>query len=336
MPSIWSDDSKIHVHIKNNRTGELVFRTTLERYAEAEARHQDIANRVEAFIDWDLDRFDESMQKAEVMMTWELPTENLRERAPHLKWVHIIGAGVEHLAPFDWVPPGLTITNNAGIHLEKTMDYVGMALQMLNNNIPKFVTDQRNARWDPIYSTPITGKTVAVIGVGKMGGGAARIARQLGCRVIGVRRDCRPSRNVDEMYGPDGLETALAQADFVIVNTPMTPETEGMLGKHQLEVMKPDAGLINLSRAGVVDNAALAEMLDAGLLSGAILDVHDPEPLPPDSPFWKTRNVILTPHVSSDDNDSYVPLTLDLLFENMRRFVAGKALKNRVDPKLGY
>ena len=336
MPSSRPADSKIHVHIKNNRTGELVFRTTPERYAEAEARHPDVAARMETIIDWDLDHFDESMQWAEVMMTWELPTENLRERAPHLKWVHIIGAGVEHLAPFDWVPEGLTVTNNSGIHMDKTMDYVSMALQMLNNNIPKFVTDQRNARWNAIYSTPITGKTVAVIGVGKMGGGAARAARKLGCRVIGVRRNGRPSRHVEKMYGPNGLETALAQADFVIVNTPMTPETEGMIGHHQLGVMKPGAGLINLSRASVVDYAALAEKLEAGALSGAILDVHDPEPLPPDSPYWNTPNMILTPHVSSDDDESYAPLTLDLLFDNMRRFLAGKPLKNRVNPKLGY
>lgn len=328
--------SKVYVHIKNNRAGEYVFRTTPERYAAAESRHPDVAERIETLIDWDLDHFDSSMQCAEVMMTWDLPTDNLRERAPRLKWIHIIGAGVEHLAPFDWLPRGVTLTNNAGIHIEKTMGYVGMALQMLNNNMPGFITDQRHTRWNPVYNTPIEGKTVTIVGVGKMGGAAAWQAKKMGLRVIGVRRSGRPARYVDAMYRPEELETALTAADFVIVNTPLTPETHGMIGRKQLDVMKKSAGLINLSRAKVVDYAALAEKLEAGALAGAVLDVHDPEPLPPDSPYWHTPNLIITPHISSDDDESYTPLTLDLLFENMWRFLEGKPLKNRIHPKLGY
>lgn len=336
MVSSRRKGSKVKVHIKNNRAGELVFRTTPERYADAEARHPHIAKQIDTLIDWDLDHFETSMQHAEAMMTWDLPTEDLARRAPHLKWIHIIGAGVEHLAPFDWLPKGVALTNNAGIHMDKTMDYVGMALLMLNNNIPKFVTDQRQTRWDAIYSTPITGKTVAVIGVGKMGGAAAQRAKAMGLRVIGIRRSGRPSRHVDQMFGPEALKEVLGLADFVIVNAPLTPETHGLIGKEALKAMKPGAGLINLARAPVVDYAALAEQLEAGALSGAILDVHDPEPLPPDSPYWDTPNMILTPHVSSDDDISYVPLTLDLFFENMGRFIEGKPLKNRIRPKLGY
>ena len=326
----------VRLHIKNNRSGELVFRTTPDRYADAAARHVDISGRMDTTIDWDLDQFSESMKTAEVLMTWDLPTEDLRARAPHLKWVHIIGAGVEHLAPFDWVPKDMTITNNSGIHMEKTMEYVSMALQMLNNNIPKFVTDQRNAKYNSVFSTPIAGKTVTVVGVGKMGRGAARAARKLGCRVLGVRRSGRSSRYVDQMYGPQHLNRALSEADFVVVNAPLTPETAGMIGAVQLDSMKPGAGLINLGRAKVVDYSALAQRLSCGALGGAIIDVHDPEPLPENSPYWNTPNLIITPHVSSDDDLSYVPLTLDLMFNNMRRFLAGAPLKNRVDPGLGY
>lgn len=336
MPSLRPSTLPVRLHIKNNRAGELVFRTTPARYADAETRHLDLADSVETTIDWDLDHFFESMNTAEVLMTWDLPTEDLRVHAPHLKWVHIIGAGVEHLAPFDWVPDGMTITNNSGIHMEKTMEYVAMALQMLNNNIPKFVTDQRNGKYDAVFSTPIAGKTVTVVGVGKMGRGAARAARKLGCRVLGVRRSGRPSRYVDQMYDTQNLNGALSEADFVVVNAPLTPDTAGMIGAEQLDVMKPGAGLINLGRAKVVDYSAMAERLSCGALGGAIVDVHDPEPLPENSPYWTTPNLIITPHVSSDDDLSYVPLTLDLMFNNMRRFLAGGRLKNRVDPRLGY
>lgn len=330
------EKNRLHVHIKNNRDGDLVFRTTPERYAEAAARHPQTAAGLDTCIDWDLDRFDESMRDAVALMTWDLPTENLRARAPKLKWIHIIGAGVEHLAPFDWLPAGVTLTNNAGIHTEKTAEYVTMALLMLNNNIPKFVSDQRRARWAPRFSIPIAGKTAVIIGVGKMGGAAARSAKALGLRVLGIRRTKRPARYVDRMFGPEDLDRVLAEADFVIVNTPLTPETEGMLGRPQLDRMKPEAGLINLGRAKVVDYAALREKLAQGTLATAILDVHDPEPLPPDSPCWDTPNLILTPHVSSDDDASYLPLTLDLFFDNMARLMAGKPLVNRVRPRLGY
>ena len=328
--------NRIHVHIKNNRDGDLVFRTTHDRYAQAAERHPEVAARLDTCIDWDLEQFDDSMRKAVALMTWDLPTEDLSERAPNLRWIHIIGAGVEHLAPFDWLPPGVTLTNNAGIHTEKTMEYVSMALLMLNNNIPKFAADQRRGRWDPRFSTPVAGKTAAVIGVGKMGGAAARSAKSLGLRVLGIRRHKRPARYVDKMYGPENLDFVLGEADFVILNTPLTPETQGMIGRRQLDLMKSDAGLINLARAQVVDCVALRERLEEGTLAGAILDVHHPEPLPPDAPLWDVPNLIITPHVSSDDDASYLPLTLDLFFGNMERLLAGKPLNNRVRPRLGY
>jgi phosphoglycerate dehydrogenase-like enzyme len=100
--------------------------------------------------------------------------------------------------------------------------------------------------------------------------------------------------------------------------------------------MKPEAGLINMGRARVVDYEALAEKLTRGELSGAILDVFDPEPLPADSPLWATPHLLISPHVSSDDVVQYVPLTLDLIFENIRRLLAGRPLKNRVVPEREY
>ena len=100
--------------------------------------------------------------------------------------------------------------------------------------------------------------------------------------------------------------------------------------------MKPEAGLINVCRAAVVDYDALCDKLRDGSLSGAILDVFDPEPIPDDSPLWQVPNLIITPHVSSDEKDSYIPLTLDLFLRNMALYLAGRPLKNRVRPKLGY
>ena len=138
------------------------------------------------------------------------------------------------------------------------------------------------------------------------------------------------------MYGPEGIDAVLRRADFVVVTTPLTPETDNLIDRRRLDLMKPGAGLTNMSRARVVDYRALAEKLRWGSLAGAILDVFDPEPLPPSSPLWRTPNLIVTPHVSSDDDVAYVPPTLDLFFDNVRRYLAGRPLRNRVRPRLGH
>lgn len=326
----------LRLHIKNNRSGEDVFRITESRWRAARRRHPDTAARLRATIDWDLDRFDASMATAHALVTWDLPTADLARRAPKLKLVHVIGAGVEHLAPFDWLPPGVALTNNRGVHAQKAGEYVTMALLMLNADLPRYATDQHNRRWDPAFSTPIAGKTLLVVGAGHMGRAGARAARKLGLRVHGIRRSGRSARGFDAMGGPERLRHWLPVADFVLVTAPLTAETAGLLGADELAAMKPDAGLINMGRAAVVDYGALCERLSSGRLRGAVLDVFDPEPLPHASPLWRTPNLLITPHVSSDDDESYIPLTLDLVLENIGRLIAGRPLKNRVNPMLGY
>jgi len=327
---------RVRLHVKNNRAGEPVFRVTPDRLTEAAARHPVVAARVDSLIDWDLDRFDGSMATAHALVTWDLPTEDLARRAPHLALIHVIGAGVEHLRPLNWLPPGVTLTNSRGIHAEKTAESALMAVQMLNNRIPAYVTDQRHRRWAPEFATPIAGKTVAVIGVGEMGHAAAKAFKDAGLRVLGVRRGGRARRYVDRMVGPGQLHAVLAEADFVHITLPSTEETRHMIDAAALDAMKPGAGLINFGRAPVLDHDALADRLRSGHLGGAVLDVHEPEPLPADSPMWDVPNLIITPHVSSDDDQSYIPKVLDLVFDNLGRLLDGRPLRNRVRPRLGY
>jgi phosphoglycerate dehydrogenase-like enzyme len=256
--------------------------------------------------------------------------------APHLKWVHIIGAGIEHLCPMDWVPAGVTVVNNKGAHAAKAGEFALMAVLMLHNKMPAIVTNQQGADWNSLFSTPIAGKTALIVGVGSLGGGAAHQLKKLGIEVLGVSRHGRPHPDIDEMATTDRLDDMLARADYVFVATPSTPETRNLFDRERLKRMKPGAGIVNVGRAAVMDYEALAELLESGHLSGAILDVFDPEPLPKDSPLWSTPNLMVTPHVSADDGDNYVPITLDLFFDNMRRWLAGEPLHNVVDPALGY
>ena len=337
MPAGWeSPPKRIRLHIENVREMDLVYKITEDRYAAAAARHETLARRIDVTVAEDAKGFDKAIADADILVGWRFNRENLAERAPNLKWIHMTGAGIEHVLPLEWLPAGTVLTNNRGVHRPKAQQFTMTALLMLNERIPALVTEQYKAKWTRIYATAIEGKTALIIGVGMMGDAAARAARQLGLKTIGVRRSGTPNRYIDEMHTPDRLAELLPRADFVLVNAPLTDETEGMIGRAELELMQPSAGLINMGRARVVDYKALATKLRKREISGAVLDVFDPEPLPKTSPLWKVPNLIMTPHVSSDDDDNYGPLTADLVFENIGRWVAGKVLKNVVDRTLQY
>lgn len=327
--------SKIHLHVENSTDLGTVFEATPRRVAEALRRHPKLKGRLKITVGYDGDIIEDEIATAEALFAWRFDRENLAERAPRLRWIHAHGAGVSHLMPLDWLPRGAVLTNSRGVHGPKADEYTAMAILMLNNNLPLTVTNQRKAKWEQPFNTGIAGKTLLILGVGHVGGGAARWARRFGLRVLGIRRTGRRHRYVDEMYRPAALHKLLPQVDFVLITAPLTVETRHMIGARELDLMKPGAGLINYSRANLVDYKALAKKLREGKLS-AILDVFDPEPLPRSSPLWKLPNLIITPHCSSDDKEQYTPRTLDLVFGNMERFIEGKQLLNRVDPRLQY
>ena len=210
-----------------------------------------------------------------------------------------------------------------------------MALLMLQSRTPAVLANQRDKKWEPIFTTPIAGKTAVVIGFGDLGSAAGRAAHKLGLRVIAVTRSGKAGRPADVACKVSRIDSVLPKADFVVVTTPLTPDTRGLLNRSRLDLLKPAAGLINIGRSPVVDYAALREKLDRNELAGAVLDVHSPEPLPADSPLWRTRNVIITPHISCDD-PRYMDYLCDRWFANFARKLAGKPLTNQVDRKLGY
>jgi phosphoglycerate dehydrogenase-like enzyme len=210
------------------------------------------------------------------------------------------------------------------------------ALLMLNHGVPHFVTSQRDRRWDPLFTSPIVGRTVVVVGVGRIGGEVARLARRFGMKVLGVRRSGRPHPGVHRMYTTKGLRAALRQADFVVVTTPLTTGTRGLIGARELDCLPRHAGLVNLGRGAVIDYEALSAKLRARELSGAVLDVFPEEPLSPESALWSTPNVILSPHCAVDDGRAYVSRCLDIFFDNLRRYLGRRPLRNVVDPAQGY
>jgi glyoxylate/hydroxypyruvate reductase len=325
----------LHLHVETNRDMGEVFQVTPERVEEALGRHPRLAGNVRVTIGCDGDIYSRAVRTADVLFGWRFDRENLAEKAPRLRWIHVHGAGINHLIPLDWLPRGAVLTNSRGIHGEKADEYTIMAILMLNNRMPEIMNNQRRGIWEQPFNTAVAGKTLLIVGVGHIGGGAAKWAKRFGMQVLGIRRTGRPHRDVDEMHTPAALPKLLGRADFVLITTPHTKDTYHIIGERELNLMKPRAGLINYSRAQVVDYEALAAKLRKGELT-AILDVFDPEPLPRASGMWDLPNLIITPHCSSDDLERYTPKTLELVCCNLERLIDGKPLLNRVSPLHQY
>jgi phosphoglycerate dehydrogenase-like enzyme len=255
--------------------------------------------------------------------------------APRLKWIQTTGAGIDGLLPLDWLPAGIHLTNNSGAHADKAQDSGAMGLLMLNARIPTVATAQRERRWVHEFSAPIAGKTVVVVGFGDVGAAVGRGAKGLGLNVIGVTRSGKPVRGADRVVPVSRLGQVIGKADFVVVATPLTDATRNLIDAAMLDRMKQGAGLMNIGRAAVVDYDALCVRLASGRLSGAILDVFSPEPLPDTSPLWTVPNLMVLPHITCDD-PRYIEYLLDFWFENFGRWLAGRKLKNIVEPARGY
>jgi glyoxylate/hydroxypyruvate reductase len=324
------------VYIENGKGRPDVYWVTRERWAAAVARHPVEAQAVEPVFVFDADHDDAALARAEIAIGSKIDPARLKAHAGKLRWMHSTSAGVENLAPFDWLAPGAVLTNSRGIHGPKSGEFGLMALLMLNDAMPVHFDNQRKHYWSRVYSTPIAGKTVVIYGFGNMGRATAEKARAIGVRVIGVRRNPMPDPLADKVVGPGDLHSVLPSADFLLVATPLTADTRGTIGVRELALLKPGAGVVNIGRAAVMDYDALVAALRAEKLGGAVLDVFEPEPLPPESPLWDEPRVIIVPHVSSDDQTRYIDLALDLFFRNLKSYLAGAPLPTRVDTARGY
>jgi phosphoglycerate dehydrogenase-like enzyme len=327
----YSEANPFRIHIENARSLMPVFIVRPDQYEPVLARYPDVAKRVMTTWGYDQENYREVAAVADAMITYRFPHQKLKTDAPKLKLLQVLGAGVDYLLPLDWVPNGVTVLTNSGAHVPKAAQSALMTLLMINARLPELVTSHRQRTWNRIFTTTLEGKTLLIVGVGQIGGGAATHAKAFGMNVIGIRKNDTAHPAVDEMHRPEALHSLLPRADIVLVNTALTSETRFLFGEKEFALMRKGAGFINMSRGGLVDHAALDGALRNGHLSGAVIDVTYPEPPPADWPYWETPNLIITPHVLSDDIDAYVPRTLDIFFSNLRRYFAGEPLTNVVD-----
>jgi phosphoglycerate dehydrogenase-like enzyme len=267
----------------------------------------------------------------EILYAWKFPAPLLR-RAPRLRWIQVMGAGVERFLVRE-LPPRVVVTRVAGIFGPWMAEYTLGWCLWVTQRIALFRRQQHERRWAPLDPLRLRGATLCVVGLGDIGREIARTAQRAGMRVVGVTRSGHPVPVAERTYRPRAIGTALGLADFVVVTVPLSRETRGLIGERELAAVKPDAWLINIARGPVVDEKALLGALRERRIGGAVLDVFDEEPLPPDHPFWALDNVAVTPHIAGPS----IPAEIAPIFnDNLRRYLSGRPLRDVVDRRRGY
>jgi phosphoglycerate dehydrogenase-like enzyme len=256
--------------------------------------------------------------------------------APRLRLLFVTNAGLDRLAPFDWLPPEVILMNNRGTHSVKSGEFGIMAVLMLANRVPAMVTHQRAGRWQKLWGTVLARRVLTVVGLGTLGGAVAAGASRFGMRVIGVRANPAPHPHCAETVGPDRIDRVLAETEYLLLACPLTDATRGLITRARIALLPRGAGIVNIGRGELIDQDALCDALDTGHLSGAVLDVFTPEPIPDGHRLWTTPNLIVSPHTAADDPATYNPRSLDIFLENLRAWRDGAPLPNRFDIARGY
>ena len=293
----------------------------------------------------DPDKFAELAPEADAIMVinFGVPTELLAQGS-RLRWVHSIPAGVEDLMTPELIAAEhVALTASKGPHAPLIAEHYILLMLSLARHMPALIKDQTEHNWIrdekgnvPRISTQMLDKTIAILGVGQIGQSLARMCKVgFGMRVLGLSRTSRDSQHVDRYFDRTELLDALGEADVVALCLALTPATQNIIGKAELEAMKPTAFLVNGARGGLIDEAALIEAMNAGVISGAGLDTVALEPLPADSPLWDLPNTIITSHVAAF-TDGIGKEMADFWIENMRRFAENEPLLGTVHRHEGY
>ena len=265
--------------------------------------------------------------------------DDLPELATNVQWIQSTSAGIGQFVKrigyadrTNWI-----FCTASGTHARPLAEFALMAMLMFAKDYAYLQSEKAKQHWARYCATELAGKTLAVIGLGKIGQETARLAKAFEMRVVGNRRRLTDTAmpNVDHLYGPDELEALLREADYLVLATPHTPETEGLIGADQLAMLPDGAVLINLARGQVVDQPALVAALQSGKLRGAALDVFAVEPLPEGDPLWTLPNVIISPHSASTADTENAKLTA-LFIDNLQRSLRGDALRNVLDVERLY
>ncbi len=298
---------------------------TYARTAEQEALWQQILAQADILFDFD-----------------HTHRDDLPELAPHVRWIQATSAGIGQFVTrqrYHERMPHTIFTTASGVHAVPLAEFCIMALLALNKGLLRMVQDQQRRHWERYAGTDLHDRTLAIIGMGKIGVEVARVARAFGMTVIGTKRTVTgidpATLYLDQLYPLEQLDALLQRAEYLVLIAPHTPETEHLLQAREFALLPRGALFINIGRGATVDEAALINALQSGQLGGAALDVFAEEPLPHDSPLWTMPNVLISPHSGSTSDRENTRL-VDLFCENLRKYLADQPLLNVLNTKTLY
>jgi phosphoglycerate dehydrogenase-like enzyme len=278
------------------------------------------------------------LPELDAVFAWNFDRSGLLDvlpRAPRLRWIQSISAGVEDFASPALTAHGVVLTNAAGVYDAGLAESVLGFLLALSARILEDARLEPGA-WPSDGTRLLRGTTALVVGAGSIGTEVGRLLRAAGIQVRGVARTPRPPDGTfDTIAGPEELHAELGRADHVVNVLPITPATRGAFDADAFAAMRPHAVFVNIGRGATVDEPALIQALEHGRIGGAALDVFEIEPLPAESPLWRMPNVLVSPH-RAGDHEGWQTDVVALFADNLRRFVAGEPLRNVVDVDLGY
>ena len=249
--------------------------------------------------------------------------------APKLKWIQALGTGVDNIVDLPSLGKEVLVTNIRGIHGAPVSEATIAFMLSLARDLPRSVHAQDRGQWERWPSALLDGKTVGILGVGLIAEYLAPICKALHMTVIGISGSPRAAPGFDRMVARGDLMKVAGELDYLVVLAPLTPETRNIVGAKLLAAMKPTAYLVNVARGGVVDEPALIKALEAGQIAGAGLDVFSQEPLPPDNPLWKTKNVTIFSHLGGY-SQGYEDRAMPTIAGNMAKFL-GNDLKSMIN-----
>lgn len=283
----------------------------------------------------------ENIEEAEVFLGGHISKDDLK-KAKNLKWIQSSSAGIDNLLFEELLNSDIIITTASGVHPKPIAEHVFALLLSWTRRINIALRGKFERKWnrDEIkWCEELTGKTMGIIGYGKIGQEIGRIAKSFGMKVIGVKRDINQKDDMvflpDELFSYKDLHEVLRRSDIIVLVLPLTSETKDLIGEEEFKVMKKDAIFINVGRGKTVKEDALVKALENGQIQCALLDVFYEEPLPEESPLWNLENVIITPHIAGM-TPYYDDRLVEIFIHNLKNYPEVSRMLNVVDKSLGY
>ncbi|KGA95591.1 2-hydroxyacid dehydrogenase [Alkalihalobacillus alcalophilus ATCC 27647 = CGMCC 1.3604] len=295
--------------------------------------------------DWDIivgkdpSIWQDHIDSAEILISWKNSFAEQVQKSNTLRWIQSWSAGIDNY-PLDYFKKNqILLTTANGVHTNPISETVFALMLSLTRNLHKYIRNQEKKKWFHEYNyLELHNKTIGIVGVGAIGQEVAKIAKAFNMNVLGVRNSGKELDYVDRMYLSSELEEVLPLCDYVVVATPLTPETKHSFTRESFKLMKETAFFINIGRGQLVKEDDLIWALENKEILGAGLDVFEVEPLPESNPLWEMEQVIVTPHTSGSTGYYNERVIEEIFLPNLEIYLKGdkKLPINQVDFSLGY